>query len=351
MARDMNRRDFLKTTAAGGAVLLAGNLLQGVSRAEGNITIPEADKITVTVLTDNYSDINVYAHTIATRWRRAPGPIENWPLHAEHGLSYLVETTVNGVDHAFLFDFGSEFRGVLRNIEILNVNFNKLEALTLSHGHWDHDLAFLEVMKAKKPVMREGIPLHAGEQAFVERFTREASGKVFGMNPLKREDIEALGFIKIVETKDPTPVVPGAFSSGKIDMVTDYEKILPRLVRKEGTDYVQDLFPDERAIILNLKGGGLILLDGCSHRGIVNAVKHAQKITGVEKIHAVMGGFHLVESKQEIADKTIADIKALSPTYIIPAHCTGFYAITAFAREMPKQFVLSSVGTRFSFGG
>jgi len=347
----MNRREFLKATAATSAVLLASNLLHGVSNAEGIIKIPEADKIMVTILTDNYSDINVYSHNIARRWRRAPGPIEDWPLHAEHGLSYLIETTINGVDHSFLFDFGSEFRGVLRNMEILNVNFNKLEALALSHGHWDHDLTFVDLMKAKKDTMREGIPLYVGEEAFIERFSREASGKVVGMNQLRREDIEALGFIKIVEIKDPASVVPGAFFSGKIEMVTEYEKILPRLVKREKQEFVQDLFAGEQALILNLKGGGLIVLSGCAHRGIVNAVKTAQKITGVEKIHTVMGGFHLVESKPEVVQKTIADIKALSPNYIVPTHCTGFPAITAFAREMPKEFVLSSVGTRFTFGG
>ena len=205
-------------------------------------------------------------------------------------------------------------------------------------------------MKAKKAVMREGIPLYVGEEAFIERFSREASGRVISMGQLKREDIEALGFIKIVEIKDPTSVVPGAFSSGRIDMVTEYEKLLPRLVKRENNDFVQDFFPGEQVIILNLKGGGLIVLSGCAHRGIVNAVKQAQKITGIEKIHAVVGGFHLVESKPEIIEKTIADIIALSPNYVVPTHCTGFQAITAFAREMPKRFVLSAVGTRFTFG-
>ena len=297
MENGVNRREFLKATAATGAALLAGNLLHGVSNAEGKIKIPEAEKIMVTILTDNYSDINAYTHNIAKRFRRAPGlPIEKWALHAEHGLSYLVETRVNGIDHSFLFDFGSDSGGVLRNMEILNVNFNKLEALALSHGHWDHHLAFLDLMRAKKSTMREGIPLYVGEEAFIERFSREASGKVISMGQLKKGDIEALGFIKTVEIKDPTPVVPGAFCSGKIEMVTDYEKIIPRLVRPEGGTYVMDMFGGEQAIILNLKGEGLIVLSGCAHRGIVNAVKTAQRITGVEKIHAVVGGFHLVES-------------------------------------------------------
>jgi len=348
----MNRREFLKTTVASGAALLTSNILHGISNAQGRINIPEAHKIVITILTDNYSDINVYKHEIAQRFRRDPNlPTEKWALHAEHGLSYYIETTINGVEHSLLFDFGSDFGGVVRNMEILKINLSKLEAMALSHGHWDHQTPFIELMKAKKAVLRQGIPLYAGEDAFIERFSREASGKVISMGQLKRGDIEALGFVKIVEIKEPTPVIPGAFCSGKIDMLTEYEKIPPRLLKKEGNEFVQDLFPGEQAIILNLKGKGLIVLSGCAHRGIVNTVKQARKITGIEKIEAVVGGFHLVEAKPEKVQETISAMKTLSPKYVVPTHCTGFGPITAFAKEMPTQFVLSSVGTRFTFEG
>jgi 7,8-dihydropterin-6-yl-methyl-4-(beta-D-ribofuranosyl)aminobenzene 5'-phosphate synthase len=352
MKTGMNRREFLKTTVASGAVLLSGNILNGVSNAQGRISVPEAEKIVITILTDNYSDINVYKHKIAQRFRRDPNlPTEKWALHAEHGLSYFIETTVNGVEHSLLFDFGSDVGGVVRNMEILKINLSKLEAMALSHGHWDHQTPFIELMKAKRAVIQQGTPLYVGEEAFIERFSSEANGKVISMGQLKREDIEGLGFVKIVEIKDPTSVVPGAFCSGKIDMLTEYEKIPPRLVKKQGNEFVQDLFTGEQAIILNLKGKGLIVLSGCAHRGIVNTCKQAQKITGIEKIEAVVGGFHLVEAKPDKVQQTISAMKTLSPNYIVPTHCTGFGPITAFAREMPDQFVLSSVGTRFTFGG
>jgi 7,8-dihydropterin-6-yl-methyl-4-(beta-D-ribofuranosyl)aminobenzene 5'-phosphate synthase len=93
------------------------------------------------------------------------------------------------------------------------------------------------------------------------------------------------------------------------------------------------------------------VLSGCAHRGIVNTVKHAQKTTGTEKVCAVIGGFHLTGAKPELIQRTIADMKAIHPEYIVPTHCTGFEAISAFAREMPDQLILNTAGTRYIMAG
>jgi 7,8-dihydropterin-6-yl-methyl-4-(beta-D-ribofuranosyl)aminobenzene 5'-phosphate synthase len=236
-------------------------------------------------------------------------------------------------------------------MNLLQVDFTKVEALGLSHGHFDHQAGLIDILKAKKSLMREGIPLYVGEETFVERFSRMRGGGVLSLEQLKRADVEALKLVKIVEVKDPTPIVPGAYLSGKIEMVTEYEKGQPPLVIKRGDQFQQDFFIGEQAVIFNVRGKGLVVASGCAHRGIVNAVKQAQKITGIEKVHAVLGGFHLTGSKPEIIQRTIADIQAVRPDYIVPTHCTGFPAITAFAREMPDQFILSTVGTKFTFGG
>jgi 7,8-dihydropterin-6-yl-methyl-4-(beta-D-ribofuranosyl)aminobenzene 5'-phosphate synthase len=153
--------------------------------------------------------------------------------------------------------------------------------------------------------------------------------------------------VKIVEIKVPTPIVQGAYLIGKIERVTDYETIPPVFVAKRGEQFVQEDFIGEQAIALNAKGKGLVVLPGCAHRGIVNTVRHAQKMTGIEKVHAVIGGFHLTGAEPEVIQRTIADIKAIRPDYIVPTHCTGFEAISAFAREMPDQFILNTAGTRY----
>jgi 7,8-dihydropterin-6-yl-methyl-4-(beta-D-ribofuranosyl)aminobenzene 5'-phosphate synthase len=155
--------------------------------------------------------------------------------------------------------------------------------------------------------------------------------------------------VKVVEVKTPTSLVPGAYFTGRVERVTDYETIPPTFVAKQGDQYVQETFPGEQAVVMHAKGKGLVVLSACAHRGIVNTLKHAQKMTGVEKVHAVIGGFHLTGAKPEIIAKTIADVKAMRPDYVVPTHCSGFETIAAFAREMPDQFILNTAGTRYYF--
>jgi len=342
----MNRRAFLKAAAATGTFLLEGNLLVGAARAQGAVNIPEAEKVVITVITDNLVDNSRPDYKIARRLGRTASPFDN-ALHGEHGLAFHIETVIGGGSHSCLFDFGGDPRGVMKNMNLLKIDFRQLEALGLSHDHWDHQAALLDILKAKKDELRKGIPFYVGEQFFVGTFSMLRRGKILSMLALKREDIKGLGLVKIVQIKDPAPMIPGAYLSGTIEQVTDYETIPPSFVARKGNDFVQETFIGEQAVFLNAKGKGLVVLTGCGHRGVVNTVKHAQKITGIEKVHAVIGGFHLTGAKPEVIQKTIGDIKAIHPDYIVPTHCTGFEAIGAFAREMPDEFILNTSGTRY----
>ncbi len=348
MEKGMNRREFLKKTAVTGTVLLAENFLHEVSWAQGTIKIPESEKIVITVITDNLADLTRPDYKIAKRHVGTTSIVEA-ALHAEHGLAYQIETVVNGESHVCLFDFASEPQGVMRNMKLLKIDFPKVEALGLSHDHFDHQAALVEILKAQKGQFGTGLPFYVGEQFFVGTYSRRRDGGIVSLLALKREEIEELGFVKIVEIKEPTPIIPGAYLPGRIEQVTDYEKVPPQFVAKRGNEFVQETFIGEQAVILNTKGKGLVVLSGCAHRGIVNTVKHAQKMTGIERVYAVMGGFHLTGAKPELIQKTIADIKAINPEYIVPTHCTGFEAIMAFAREMPDQFILNTAGTRYLF--
>ncbi len=215
------------TSVATGAVLVGSDLLQGGSVAYGAVKIPEIEKATIMIITDNYYDALRPDSKIAKRYRMKPGTsVYNLNLHAEHGLAYHVETVVDGRTHCFLFDYGVDFQGVSRNIELLNIDFKVLEALGLSHGHFDHWGAFLALLKWQREKIPKGIPLFVGEEAFVERFFRTPTG-VGSLELLKREDVENLGLVKIIEIKDPTQIVPGAYFTGNIERVTDYEKGSP----------------------------------------------------------------------------------------------------------------------------
>jgi 7,8-dihydropterin-6-yl-methyl-4-(beta-D-ribofuranosyl)aminobenzene 5'-phosphate synthase len=338
MSREMNRREFLKASAVTGALFLAGDLLDRDLPVYGAVNIPEAEKITITIITDNYTETTRPSYKIANRYTGKD-------LYAEHGLSCHIETVVDGRSHSLLFDFGPTFPGLSRNMDLLKIDLDKLEALALSHGHQDHCGGLVELLKSRREKIAKGIPLYVGEEAFAER----GVGKRVAHRPPKREDIEGLGFVKIVEIKDPTPIVSGAYLTGRIEKVTDYEKVDPGRWVKRGDNLEQDNFIGEQSVVLKLKGKGLVVLTGCAHVGVVNTVKHAQRMTGVGKVHAIMGGFHLTGAKEEIIQRTVADIKAMAPDYIMPMHCTGFEAMGAIAKEMPDQFILNTVGTKYVF--
>lgn len=313
--------------------------------------LPEVEKLTISVITDNYYDCLRPNYKVAKRVMIGPGT----SIHAEHGLAYHIETTVEGKSHAFMFDFGLDYEGVMKNMDLLKLDLGSLEALGLSHGHFDHWGSLLILLKENKDRIRKGIPFYVGEEAFNQRFANLPAGPfdpVSGMldlGQLKREQIEALTFVKVVEVKGPSAIVPGAFLTGNIARVTAYEKGSPILLVKRGAATEQDLFPGEQSLMFHLKGKGLVVVSSCAHAGIVNTVRHGQKVTGIDRVHAVIGGFHLTGAKPEVIQQTIADLKAIGPEIVVPMHCTGFEAITAFSREMPGQFILNTAGTRYCF--
>jgi 7,8-dihydropterin-6-yl-methyl-4-(beta-D-ribofuranosyl)aminobenzene 5'-phosphate synthase len=343
MSRDMNRRDFVKTAAVTGTMFLTVDMLKSAAFAQGTIKIPEAENITITIITDNYYETTRPSYKIAKRYSGSS-------FYAEHGIACHVETLVDGRSHALLFDFGPTFSGLSSNMDALKIDLDRLEALALSHGHRDHCGGLVELLKSRKEKLMKGIPLYVGEEAFAERGSGKRPDDIrVTHRPPKKEELEGLGYVKIVEIKDPTPIAPGAYLTGRIERVTEYEKVDPQRWVRRGDTFEPENFIGEQSVVLNLKGKGLVVLTGCAHVGVVNTVKYAQRITGVRKVHAIMGGFHLTGAKEELIRRTVADIKAMAPDYIMPMHCTGFEALTVFAREMPDQFILNTAGTRYSF--
>ncbi|MDA8306369.1 MAG: MBL fold metallo-hydrolase [Deltaproteobacteria bacterium] len=308
--------------------------------------VNEVDRVTIWVVTDNYYDALRPDTKFARRYRAATAAKS---MHAEHGLSYYMETAANGKTSGCMFDFGQNASGVSNNINLLEIDFGKVDAFALSHGHFDHFMAAIDILKPAKPSIAAGTPFYVGEECFSRRYLlRPGDTKPMDLGQLRKEDIEALG-LKVVEVAEPVEIIPGAYLTGSIDRVTPYEKVPPVLLIERGEKPEPDDFRGEQAIFFNVKGKGLVVLSGCAHAGIVNTVRQAQKVSGMEKVHAVMGGFHLINAKPEIIKKTVDDIKAMKPDCVVPTHCTGFEAIEAFLREMPDQFNLNTAGSRYTF--
>jgi 7,8-dihydropterin-6-yl-methyl-4-(beta-D-ribofuranosyl)aminobenzene 5'-phosphate synthase len=345
MNKRMARREFMQVTMATGAVLVAGGPMRSGAMAQEQAKIAEVDKLTVWVLTDNLYDALRPDSKITKRYRVLPGK----SIHAEHGLAYFIETVSNGKTTRCMFDYGLDPAGVINNVALLGLDVGQANAFSLSHGHFDHWMAAVGILKQNQSRIAGGTPFYVGEEAFAHRYTRRpGSEEVVDLGQLKKEDIEALG-LKVMEVKEPTQIIPGAYFTGNIERVTSYEKPSPNLLIKRGEMPEPDDFRGEQALLFKVKGKGLVVLSGCAHVGIVNTVKHSQKIAGTDKLHAVMGGFHLINAKPEIIEKTVADIKAMKPDYVVPTHCTGFEAITSFSREMPAEFTLNTAGTQYTF--
>jgi 7,8-dihydropterin-6-yl-methyl-4-(beta-D-ribofuranosyl)aminobenzene 5'-phosphate synthase len=341
---EVSRRAFLKYSIATGVLIAASDEIIESVMAQSTRGVTEVDKLTVWVLTDNYYDTNVPNAKITKRFR-VGGPGAS--IHAEHGLSFYIETVVKGKTSACMYDYGLDPVGVMNNIALLGLDIGKANAFSLSHGHYDHYDAAVRMLKQSR--IAGGKPFYVGEAAFAQRYKlNPGSTELVDIGQLRREDIEALG-LKVVEVKTPIEIIPGACFTGNVERVTAYETMPTNLKVKLGEKISNDTFPGEQGLFFNIKGKGLVVLSGCAHRGIVNTVKQAQKVAGTDKVHTVMGGFHLISAKPEVIQNTVADIKAMKPDYVVPTHCTGFAAMSAFSREMPKEFIINTAATKYTF--
>jgi len=345
MREPMDRREFLKVTMAAGAFVVASEGSKTPAMAQGARRIVEADRVRLWILADNYYDANRADTKITKRFRSLAGK----SIHAEHGLSFYVETVTDGKVTACMFDYGLDPAGVINNTALLGLDLAKPQAFALSHGHYDHFTGALTILKQNQARIAPGTPFYVGEEAFARRYSlRPGRTEPDDLGELRREDLEALG-VKVIELVEPTELVPGLYTTGKIERLTAYETIPPTMLIKRGERREQDDFRGEQALFVKIKGKGLVVLSGCAHSGIINGVRQAQKVAGTQQLHAVLGGFHLINAKPEVIQQTVADMKAMRPDHIVPAHCTGFEAIVLFSQEMPMQFTLNTAATEYNF--
>jgi len=312
------------------------------------VSLKSVDRVEITTLIDNYVDLLLPSTDIMTRPPLAKGGnILADTLLAEHGLSLLVTVYHGEGKNTILFDTGYTGVGVLHNMERLDINIEDIEAIVISHGHMDHTgslHAILDKISSRIPLV-----LHPG--AFVyPRYTATPDGdKRLWPQTLVKDDLERKN-VEIMESKTPTLIANDRIMvTGEVERATEFEKGMPNaLVEKDGK-IVKDPISDDQAIVVKLNEKGLVVISGCAHAGIINTVKFAQKVTGEQNIHAVMGGFHLTGPFfEKIHDATIQELKKVKPDVVMPMHCTGWKAIQRFQKEFSSQFVLNSVGSKMT---
>lgn len=307
-----------------------------------DLNLKEADKLEVVVLVDNYTDALLESTSVAVR---APMRLPMTPL-SEHGMACLLKVFSGPEEHHVLFDSGHGAECITFNMDYMELDAKKIETIVISHGHVDHIEGLTTVLQ------RTGkhVPVILHPNVFLEhRLNVKPINHIVDMPILNKEKLEKE--IKLVISEEPSTIASDlVLVTNTVERVTDFEKGFPFCEIKINGEWVTDPFEDDQALAVKIKGKGLVVVGGCSHAGIINTIKYCQKLSGTEKIHAVMGGFHLNDKIFEpIIKPTIEEMKKLEPEYIVPMHCTGWKAMNDFEKEMPGQFILNSTCTTYQF--
>jgi len=313
------------------------------------LELQPVDRVEVMTLMDNTIDA-LLASTDSVR--RAPrdtvlgGPRSR--LRAEHGFSTLVTVVSDGRRHSLLFDAGLTRDGLTQNMEILEVKASDLRAVVLSHGHGDHTMGLLGMLQQRG---RRSLPLVIHPEAFRMRKLVLPDGQETRLPPPSRADLEAEG-IELIEEIVPSYLLGNAVMiTGQVPRQTDFEKGFPiHYAERDGRWEPDPWIHDDQAIVMKVKGKGLVVLTGCGHAGLINILTHARALAGGEQVHAVLGGFHLTGGLFDpLIPRTVRELQRFAPAVVVPGHCTGWKATHAIAAATPEAFVQNSVGTTFIF--
>ncbi|MCF8112141.1 MAG: MBL fold metallo-hydrolase [Desulfobacteraceae bacterium] len=313
------------------------------------ISIQPVDRVEILTLQDNNIDILARDNSdIITRAVPLKGAELKNSILAEHGFSAVITTVLDNSSQSMLFDFGFSEHGAAFNAEALEVDMKQVEIMALSHGHPDH-IGGIEKLSAM--IGKPGIPLVLHPEAFrIPRYMKVTENFKVMFPPFTREKAKAAG-VEITETSEPYSMLYGqVLFLSEIERTTEFEKGAPSLWYEKDGVPVQDSFEDDTGLAFVVRGKGLVVLSGCAHSGIVNTVRYAKKVTGVDQVYAVMGGFHLAGPDMEsVIEPTIDALKKIDPACIIPTHCTGRDATMRMESAFAGRFILNMSGTKLCF--
>ena len=364
------RRDFLRASAVLGGAAALGGWLPTTRAHASTIEAPVVDKLTIEVLVDSSFDIFLRPNQV-NGVSAAPGPRKadyRRSLHNEWGLSLWLESQRGGEGRTLMLDYGYTPDVLANNMDLLGVDPAKLNALIVSHGHYDHFGGLMGFLDRYRNVLPSDVKLYAGgEDNFCHRVApTRAAGQFTDFGALDRRELAARK-ITTVLADQPVIIEGQAFTTGRIKR-NSIEKVLPQtwveFGMKDGlgcdpakylpADMAGKTVPDEHihehATCFNVKDRGLVVISSCGHVGIVNSVRQAQEVSGIEKVHAIVGGFHLGPAQPDYLKQVVAEIHKLKPDVVIPMHCSGQNFVQEVRQQMPENLLLSTTGTRITFG-
>jgi len=312
------------------------------------VVLKPVDVLDVTILVDNSIDELMPSTEVAHRTVLPWDYFDHQHLIAEHGYSLLLNLFQDGHEHSLLYDAGLSRDTAIHNLDVLGIRANDLRAVVLSHGHADHHGGLEGIYNR---VGRSRLPLVLHPDAFRERKIVFPTGSEVRMPPPSHADLDREGW-EIVEERGPSIILEETvLVTGQVERTTAFEKGFPLQMRRTASGWEPDTWIwDDQAVVCNLKEKGLVILSSCSHAGAINVIRHAQRITGIEHIHAFVGGLHLTGGLFErIIPQTVEALTQIAPDIIVPGHCTGWKASHELARQLPEAYIQTSVGTRLHF--
>lgn len=320
------------------------------------IGLEPVDEVVITTLVDNTFDALLAGDTRTSRVSFGVGsmPAPQFEsgettvgLRAEHGFSALVTVRRGSTTTTLLFDTGLSPDAMVINAERLGTELGAIHAVVLSHGHFDH-AGGLAGLAGKRGV--RSLPMVLHPLVWTKRRLAVPGHEPQVLPTLSKRALEAEGF-DVIERRQPSLLLDGCvLITGEVDRTTEYERGMPASHQSwTGSSWEHDpLVLDDQALVVHLRGQGLVVLTGCGHAGAVNIVRHALRLTRTDRLHALVGGLHLSGPAFEpIIAPTVDALTSMNPTLVVPGHCTGWRAQHALAAAMPDTWVAGSCGSAY----